>query len=250
MKIGLLITARLKSTRLPLKAILPLRNKPVIDLVIDRAKRVEYIDQVVLCTSYHPQDKPLVDRAKVNEIDYFMGDPDDVLMRLYRAATFYGFDYIISITGDNPLFSTHYTHKMIDLIIREKPDYIKVLKLPLGMFTYGVSYSALKTVCEQKQIRDTEIWGEWFEKNQAFNVQNIVADERDQVDARLTLDTEEDYQMLMSLSELLTDDQWYSDRCIVQCLNNNKDLIRINEEVEQKSLSPDEKKRIRQHWKQ
>ena len=60
MKIGFLITARLKSSRLPLKILKDLNGKPVIERIIDRAKEIQGINEIVLCTSANPQDKQII----------------------------------------------------------------------------------------------------------------------------------------------------------------------------------------------
>ena len=60
MKFGFLITARLKSTRLPQKLLLRLQGVEVIRHVIRKAKEVAGVDEVVLCTSNNPEDEPLV----------------------------------------------------------------------------------------------------------------------------------------------------------------------------------------------
>ena len=93
MKIGFLITARLKSERLPLKIIKDLNGKTVIERLIDRIKEIKDITDIVLCTSTNSQDRPLVDIARGNNIYYFNGDEDDVLKRLLDAAKFYNLDY-------------------------------------------------------------------------------------------------------------------------------------------------------------
>ena len=74
MKIGFLITARLKSTRLPRKILKNLHGKTVIERIIDRAKEVVNISEIVLCTSVNPHDKLLIDVAEKNNISYFIGD--------------------------------------------------------------------------------------------------------------------------------------------------------------------------------
>ena len=68
LKIGFLITARLKSSRLPLKIIKDLNGKTVIERIIDRAKEIQGIYEIVLCTSPNPQDEPLINIAKKNNI--------------------------------------------------------------------------------------------------------------------------------------------------------------------------------------
>ena len=95
MNIGFLITARLKSTRLKRKILLPLNGFTVIERVIQGAKQVVEAEKVVLCTSTVHQDLPLVEKAIKNNIYYFNGHPDDVLQRLLAAAELFGFDYFI-----------------------------------------------------------------------------------------------------------------------------------------------------------
>ena len=64
MKIGFLITARLKSSRLKLKILKPLNGFSVIERIIQRAKKVKECSDIVLCTSKLSQDLPLMRTAK------------------------------------------------------------------------------------------------------------------------------------------------------------------------------------------
>jgi len=72
MRIGYLITARLKSTRLIKKILLDLNGKSILDRVIKRCQLTKGVDKVVLCTSTNPQDDELSDYAKRNNI-LFLG---------------------------------------------------------------------------------------------------------------------------------------------------------------------------------
>ena len=85
MKIGFLITARLKSKRLKFKILKPLNGFSVIDRVIQRAKRIKNCSDIVLCTSRLNQDLPLIRSAINNGIYYYNGSADDVLKRLLDA---------------------------------------------------------------------------------------------------------------------------------------------------------------------
>ena len=115
MKIGFLITARLKSSRLKLKILKPLNGYSVIERVIQRAKKIEDCSDIVLCTSYVSQDLPLIRIAKDNNIFHYSGNPDDVL-GLLDAAELYQMDYFIGITADNPLFSIHHGNIISNII--------------------------------------------------------------------------------------------------------------------------------------
>ena len=84
-----LITARLKSTRLPKKIMLEVMGKPLIVHMLDRIKHSRYIEDIVICTSTNSQDDPLEEIAEKEHVHCFRGSEDDVLERLLRAARSY-----------------------------------------------------------------------------------------------------------------------------------------------------------------
>lgn len=236
MKVGLFITGRLKSTRLPLKLLLPLKGQSVINHIIIRAKEINNIEQIVLCTSYHPQDLALVKEAHKHNIYYFMGNPDDVLHRLYQAATFYHIDYILSVTADDPFYSIEYANKMANEAILHKPDYMYTEGLPIGIGIYGIRYEALKTIIEFKNQVDTEIWGAWFNQPTHFDVHVLQAQKEHQRDVRLTLDTYEDYLFLQRIAERLPRDEFMNYQSLLQVIEQIPKETYENKNVMQKAL--------------
>ena len=68
MKTGYFITARLKSSRLKRKILLRMGEQTILDHVIERAKLVHGVDDIVLCTSVNPQDSVLFDYALVSSV--------------------------------------------------------------------------------------------------------------------------------------------------------------------------------------
>ena len=244
MKIGILITGRLKSTRLPLKLLLPLKGKKVIDHVIERAKQVNYMDQIILCTSYHPQDYPLIEAALKQNIYYFTGHPDDVLRRLFDAATFFQLDYILSITADNPLFSIEYANVIANDARLYQPDYMYIEGLPIGIGLYGISYDALKTVIKIKNHIDTEIWGHWFNQPDYFHVRTIQGRKGDYRNTRLTLDTYEDYLFLQRITAQMPREELYNYQSLLKVIDQIPHGEIHNNNIIQKQLPSDIKNEI------
>lgn len=200
MKIGFLITARLKSTRLPQKLLLDLNGKSVVERVIERCKKVADISEIVICTSTNPQDKPLTDIALKNNIHYYLGSEEDVLKRLSEAATFFNLNYIINITGENPLFSIYHANLVVNQAKKEINDFIYIDGLPIGCAVYGIRPEALKTVCEVKKEVDTEIWGPLINRPEIFDVKKIEVDDKLKNEGlRITTDYLEDYQFIQAL---------------------------------------------------
>lgn len=245
MKVGFLITARLKSTRFPMKILRDLNGKPVIERVIERAQEVPFISDVVLCTSTSPQDRPLLDIAKKCDIYSFAGDPDDVLKRLFDAAHLFGYDYILSITADNPLFSIHYSTLIADELRRNHSDYISAIDLPLGGAPYGLKVLAMEVVCKVKSIVDTEIWGYLLDRPEIFDVKKIEGKgkyKRPQL--RLTLDYEEDYQVINNIYCSVPFKRVPRLYDVIGYLDENPDIARINQGCVQMDLDKKTKEEI------
>lgn len=245
MKIGFLITARLKSSRLPLKILKDLNGKTVIERVIERAREVQDISEIVLCTSTHPQDKPLVDIARKNDIYYFNGSEEDVLSRLRQAARLFGLDSFLSITADNPLFSIDYANLIIDTFKRENNDFIKITGLPLGAAPYGIKTSAAEIVCRFKSQIDTEIWGYLLDRPDFFTVKEIKAAGRlNRPDLRLTLDYEEDYLLLNKIYNSLESTGVLNLFDAIDFLSTNPDIALLNQSCIQRDLDQNTKEII------
>ncbi len=251
MKIGFLITARLKSTRLPFKIIRDLNGKTVIERIIDRAKEIKDISEIVLCTSTNPQDKPLVDIAKENGIYYFNGDEEDVLKRLFDAAKFFGLDYFLGITADNPLFSIYYSNLIVDKIKRDHYDFIKLLGLPLGAATYGMKVKALEVVCKIKTIVDTEIWGYLIDRPEIFDVKTIkVEGKLNRPELRFTLDYEEDYELINNIYNHVPHEKVLNLFDVIDYLNEHPDIAKINQNCVQLDLDEKVKEEIDRNYKE
>ncbi len=245
MKIGFLITARLKSKRLPFKILKDLNGKTVIERIIDRGKAVKDISEIVLCTSNNPQDRPLVDIAKNNRIYYYNGSEEDVLQRLLEAARLFSLDYFIGITADNPLFTIHYSNLIVDTIKRKKYDYVKLSGLPLGCATYGIGVKALETVCRIKSMMDTEIWGPLLDRPDLFNIKTIhIMDSLKKPELRLTLDYIEDYELLRHIYNHFHYSSVVNLYDVVNFLEENPHLQEINKHCGQVSLSEKDKNDI------
>lgn len=195
MKIGYLITARMKSTRLKHKLTLEIHNRQIIRWMIDRIKLAKSIDEIIVCTSTNPQDDILEQIAYEEGVKVFRGHEDDVIQRLYQASIENKLDYALNITADCPLVSTEYIEKIIDEYKKSNADLIRTLDLPHGFFSYGLKVDAMKKVCELKDGMDTEVWGRYFTDTGLFRVVDIkIPLKYIRKNFRLTLDYSEDFE--------------------------------------------------------
>ena len=251
MKIGFLITARLKSTRLPHKILKNLHGKTVIERIIDRAKEVVNISEIVLCTSVNPQDKLLIDVAEKNNISYFLGDEEDVVKRLFDASQSFELDYFVGITADNPLFSIPHANMTVDELETGCYDYVRCEGLPLGTSVYGLKIKALETVCRVKEIVDTEIWGYLIDRPEIFNIKKIqVKGKLNKQHLRLTLDYPEDYELITNIYNTIPFKTVLNLRAVVDYLDEYPEITKINQDCIQLDLYEKIKEKIDRYYKE
>ena len=250
MKVGFLITARLKSSRLPLKLLLDLNGKTVFERVIERCRVVSSIDEIILCTSTNPQDKPLADIALKNNIHYYLGSEEDVLQRLSDAATFFDLDYIINITGENPLFSMYHANLVVNLAKQEKYDFIQLEGLPIGCAVYGIRPEALKVVCNIKEEIDTEIWGPLINQPEIFSVKKVGVDPFfSKPNLRITTDYLEDYHFIRAIFAHFSPDEVPDLAAVIDLFDAKPELLKVNAMKEQAALPEEVISRITAYYK-
>jgi len=113
-KVVLIIQARMSSTRLPGKSMMPLADKPLVYRMVERLKNCKKIDEIVIATSDRPEDQVLVELAKELQVSYFQGNLLDVRNRYLNAAEQFQADFIIRIPADNPMPDSNEIDKLIE----------------------------------------------------------------------------------------------------------------------------------------
>ena len=231
MKVGYLVTARLKSTRLPRKLLLEIKGKSVISHMLDRLKLAKNVDEIIICTSTEDQDRPLGELAKENNVKCFFGNPDDVLTRLLGAADEFDLDYILNITADCPFVDPFYADKIVEEYLETDADLIRQFDLPHGVFSYGIKVEALRKVVELKDSSDTEVWGRYFTDTGLFNVVDLDVNDKhhNRPGLRMTLDYPEDLEFFKAVFDVLyVENEVFSLTSILNLLDTNPEIIELN----------------------
>lgn len=240
-----LITVRLKSTRLPMKALKPICGRPMIAHLIDRLKLAHRPHRIILCTSTAEQDDPLESLAHQEGIDCFRGHPDDVLLRLTDAARHYAVDTVVSCTGDNPFVDPVYIDRLVDMHQSQGNDFTSIEGLPFGTFSYALAYSAMVRACSIKATVDTEVWGGYFTHTGLFQTGTLIVTDPAvrRPDLRLTVDMPQDFEVITQIFETLyTEGQVFSLEEIIRLCDERPELTQINAHITQKAARPIEVK--------
>lgn len=99
--LGVVILARLSSSRLPGKALMEIEGKPVLGHILSRLKTVVPAENIILATSDESLDDALEAYAQKERIACHRGSLEKVGERFYAAAKSLGTPYAARINGDN-----------------------------------------------------------------------------------------------------------------------------------------------------
>lgn len=112
MKVVAILQARMHSTRLPGKMLLPLAGVPLVQRVIERVQRAKLLNETVLAIPL--RDWPAFRHLQNSvEIYCYPGPEDDLVARYLCAAECYGADLIVRIPCDNPCVQGEYIDQAI-----------------------------------------------------------------------------------------------------------------------------------------
>jgi spore coat polysaccharide biosynthesis protein SpsF len=226
-----LITARLKSTRLPKKIMLEVMGKPLIVHMLDRIKHSRYIEDIVICTSTNSQDDPLEEIAEKEHVHCFRGSEDDVLERLLRAARSYDMTNFANITADCPLIDPLLIDRAVEEYDKVNADLVMYddsnNNIPFNCYVLRVS--ALEKVCELKKETDTEVWLNLFTTHM-FKIHSIIVEGKYRHNSlKTSLDYPEDYEFIKKVfGELYDPDRVFSLPDVIDLANRRPDILSIN----------------------
>lgn len=241
MKKVAIIQARMSSTRLPGKVLKEVLNKPLIMYQIERIAKTKLIDDIVVATTMNKADKPIIDLCVSKKINHFCGSENNVLSRYYLAAKKYSADIVIRLTADCPLIDPMIVDKVIKYFIEkyDRYDYVSNIfqrTYPRGMDTEVFSFKLLEeTYLKAKTDYEKEHVTPYIYNNpQIYSIANI-SNSCDLSGIRLTVDTIEDFQLIQLIIEtLFPNNSNFSLNNIIEFLEKNPDLRKINQHIQQK----------------
>ena len=123
MKTAAIIQARIRSERLPGKVLYELGGRPLITFMLERVRRAQGIDAVVLATGDDPSNQALLGIARECDVVVFQGPEDDVLARFAAAADAVDADRIVRLTGDCPFIDPGILKNLLVMQENEGLDY-------------------------------------------------------------------------------------------------------------------------------
>ncbi len=197
MAFGSVILARMSSRRLPEKVLRPLAGRPLIDHVIDRARRVPSAPHPIVATSDDASDDRLAAHCHARGVGIFRGALDHVAKRVCDCAVDHGWDYFARINADSAFLDPQLIEQGLSRAVTERLDFVTNLR-PRS-YPYGIAVEVFSTAAYRRALdrmnrpEDFEHVSAYFYRNLTeFRSANITCHNGDDADVHLTVDSEAD----------------------------------------------------------
>lgn len=204
---GIIIQARIASTRLPLKVCLNIRGKSIIEHVIERCLQTGYP-----CVLAVPGEERHFWHNYMPPFSYlFYGDSQDVLARYYRCAQLYEFSKIVRITGDCPCIDPLLIQETVAVSEKYHADYtstrLQPPAFPDGLDVEVMTFQSLQSA----YINSIKPY------DREHVTPHIISDQKNRVafltyngpeDFKCSIDTVEDFEFLTENWGRITSIRW------------------------------------------
>jgi spore coat polysaccharide biosynthesis protein SpsF len=211
MRVVATIEARMSSSRLPGKVLMPAAGRPMLAHRVERLEAVPSLDAIMLATTVAHADDVLVDFAAEHGIGCHRGSEDDVMQRVVDAARAGEADVIVEITGDCPIVDPAIVEQCIRMFHANGRDYCSnntPHSWPVGMDT---QVFALATLERSAAMTDDPLDREHVSRHMRMNpdlfsqVLLVAPAAEHWPELGLTLDEQGDYELLRNLIEHFAD---------------------------------------------
>jgi spore coat polysaccharide biosynthesis protein SpsF len=249
------IQARMSSSRLPGKVMLPLAGTPMLWHVWDRAARCEEVHTAAVITSTDTSDDLIEAFCAEHEIPCFRGSLEDVLDRYRQAVAWKPCDYAVRITADCPLIEPTLIDERIRALRAHRADltwFVEQSTVTGGQSVF--SRRILEYVADRAtDPKDREHVGGRFVYNHLDTFRVVAFHPPPRLvrsGYRITVDEADDYLLTRRLYEALrSDDDPISLQDALRWLDDHPDVKRMNADVQHDPVSTDIVERSRR-WEE
>lgn len=241
-----IIQARMGSTRLPGKVMLPLDGEHILTHDIHRTSAADTVDDVVVATSTETADDIIARYAERAGATVHRGSESDVLERMFQAAKREDADVVVRITGDCPLIAPDVIDRVVERLIETDADYstnILERTFPRGLDVESFTFESFRRVYKEVtgSFYREHVTPYYREQNDLFNCTSVTSTDvfdssrlQNRTDLRLTLDEADDYELLRQVYQGIN---WTGILPIQDAIDyiDANDLATVNKNVEQKT---------------
>ncbi|MCX6723791.1 MAG: glycosyltransferase family protein [Candidatus Staskawiczbacteria bacterium] len=241
-KIAVIVEARMTSTRLPGKVLMPVLGEPCLYRMIERLRKSKHSDDIIVATTVNKTDDCIVELCEKIGCRYYRGSEDDVLRRVLEAAKLHKADLIVEIPGDNICIDWRHVDYTIKDFFSDQHDFASNCierSFPMGfdvkIFPTSVLEEVERTTKNPKDREHVSLY--IYMHPEKYRLKNWKAGGKMfWPELQITLDTQEDYELISKIYEnLYSKNTDFSAEDVVDLLRENPELMKINKHIIRKN---------------
>jgi spore coat polysaccharide biosynthesis protein SpsF len=245
MKVAGIIEARMGSSRLPGKVMLPFGEEPALGLLLKRVSSAEKLDEVIVATTEEKGDLPIIRFCERIGVKSFRGSENDVMRRVLDAARHCEADLVCELMGDSPFLDPTEINRAITEYQARDCDYLSNFwpenTYPLGFAVqvYRTEVLAKAESMTQKPVDRSHVTTFIYQNPDIFNLGGIEVQGGCRApDLRLALDESKDYNAMLAVFEGLNGraNPFFSMLDCIRFLRKNPQVAKINRNVRVKDI--------------
>ena len=240
-----IVQARMTSTRLPGKVLLPILGIPMLTLQLERMRRASSMDGIVIATTVNAADDPIIELCNQQNIAYFRGSEQDVLSRYAETAHAFGIDVVVRITSDCPLIEPALIDRAVGVFLQAhgELDYVSNSlqpSYPYGLAVEVFSRQALdqahRLAAQQEEREHVTPYIYW--RPGQFRIKSLTHNEN-LSHHRWTVDTPEDFELVSKIyGALYPQNPNFDMNQTLQLLDKYPEWMHINRHINQTVPQP------------
>ena len=235
---GIVIQARVSSTRLPKKVLMDVEGLPMLFRQADRIRHFIPHTPLIIATSKESSDDSIQEMCDEKGIMCFRGSLDNVVLRFLECVQKFDLDYIIRVGGDDPLIDPECCKALMDANIEEKHDFIYASNIegwPYGSAAELISKKALELINSKalNPLYKEHTIPYFFDHPEQFNIKKLKSPRGiNRPNYYFTVDFPEDLELIRSIFRILkSEGDYFPFKRVIELIDNNKEILNINKHL-------------------
>ena len=230
-----IVQARMNSSRLPKKVMMPICNIPMIEILLHRLSKSSEIDEIILATTNNQEDIPLINHINKLGFKYLAGDESDVLERFWAAAAACKATNIVRITGDCPIVDPELLDKMLQHYYLQPTDYLSNISQPTFPDGLDVEIFNLATLNKARELAtkpfDREHVTSYIRDSGNFKI-DLFKNDFDYSYLRWTVDYPEDFSVIKEIFLYFSPNIYFNWQAVLKLHKNKPEIFTLNQGFE------------------
>lgn len=232
--IGTIIACRLKSSRLPQKALLNIGDISSVEKCIQSCLQFRNTHYTILATSDLDSDAELANYTYAPSVVFHTGDPEDVIRRYLGITDKLGIDVIVRVTADMPYVSDEIVQVLLESHFKTGADYTASVKAAVGTSVEIINTNALKKIKSHFTSANYSEYMTWYFQNNPEHFKLNLVNLPDHLvrDYRLTLDHQEDLDLFSAVQKHLDENKLPNNiRQVFAFLDQHPEVAALNSQI-------------------